>query len=44
MLLQAYETDERSKKRQFRGISIAMNIISFVAIILVVVIVPVTIT
>jgi len=44
MLLQAHGTDERSKKRQFRRCSIVWNIISFVAIILAVVIVPVIIT
>ena len=44
MLLQAHGTDERSKKRVFRRVSIVWNIISFVAIILVVIIVPVIIT
>jgi len=44
MLLQAHGTDERNKKRVFRRVSIVWNIISFVAIILVVIIVPVIIT
>ncbi|XP_065920964.1 uncharacterized protein [Dysidea avara] len=40
----AYHTNERSQQKQFRGISILMNVISFVAIALVAVIVPITIT
>ena len=44
LCLQAYNTDEKSQKKHFRSISIVMNVISYVAVTVVAVVVPVVIT